>query len=68
MGPTTMTRDEAQETVEALYGLDRDFIMYVIEELGYAALSDEGLRLLAQFQDDYEQAEAERWSHPGSWA
>jgi hypothetical protein len=62
-----MTREEAQETVEALYGLDRDFIMQVIEELGYAALSDEGLRLLAQFEDAHEQAEAEHWSQPGSW-
>jgi hypothetical protein len=62
-----MTRKEAQETVEALYGLDRDFIMQVIEELGYAALSNKGLIILAQLQDAHEQAEAERWSQPGSW-
>jgi hypothetical protein len=51
----SMTREELIEVIEARDGLDdRDLLMFVVQGLRYAALSDKSLKYLAHLQADRE--------------
>lgn len=51
----SMTREELIEVIEARDGLDdKDLLMFVVQGLRYAALSDKALKYLAHLQVDRE--------------
>ena len=58
-----MTRDKAMTTISTIYGLDEttegeNLLMEIIADMGFAALTDEAVILLAKLHLEQERAES----------
>lgn len=49
-----MSREENIEVIESLYGIDEDDVRAILEEIGYKALSDKAIEMLAECQQERE--------------